>query len=71
MNRVVGGIVTVTASLVGLGVVIGGHLVNNVNRRSSNNSTRIWRDMAMLFKDELMNSWAENDKLKKELKEKT
>lgn len=69
MNKVGGLIVTTSMSLIGLGVIIGGVLVNEVNERSANKSTRIWRDMALLFKDELMTSWEENDKLKRELKE--
>ena len=71
MSKVVGVVTTIGVSLVGLGVVFGGVLVNEINERTTKNSTRIWRDMALLFKDELMKSWEENDKLKRELKEKT
>lgn len=52
------------------GVLIGGVVMNKINNKTSNEGAGIWKYTAEIFKGELDKLYAENDKLKKELKEK-
>lgn len=53
-------------SLIGLGTVIGGVITRKIDSKSENRSKQIWIEMTDTFKDLLLQSYEDNDKLKKQ-----